>query len=72
MSTLLVLGILITLAGVAVLFYMAIKAKAISKLHDEDEKRAKISRLIILNFAGIGISTLGLVMVILNFTLFKT
>ena len=64
-TALLYIGIAITLLGVGVLIYMGLKARNTQNLPNE-QKSVQLQKLIVLNFIGIGVSTIGLVMIVLS------
>lgn len=64
----LIFGIVLAIIGIALLGYMAIRAKAVQKL-PENERQAAFQTLVVLNFAGIGLGVMGIMMVIVSFLL---
>lgn len=63
-------GAFVTLVGIATLLYVAIKAGAARNLGlDDDAMRARIQGLLPFNLAGLFISAIGLMMVVVGITL---
>ena len=61
----LIFGITLVLVGVATLFHLAWRARAVKNL-DETHAKKIYTQLIIQNFAGLGLAILGFIMIILS------
>lgn len=67
MSWLILPGTILTLLGLAALGYCIVTAYKISKSGAEpDAARTKLQKLVAVNFAGVALSALGLMMVVIG------
>ena len=65
MEALIWAGALISLLGLAGLVYCILRALKIRKMPgDDDAKRAELQRVVLINMAALGVSALGLMMVV--------
>lgn len=61
-------GIILAILGILILIFMGIRARRVSQL-PENEQQAAFQGLVLLNFAGIGLGVLGIMLVIVSFLL---
>jgi hypothetical protein len=67
MQALIWIGALVSLAGIAGLVYCVLKAlKARRAGLDDDAMRAELQRVVVINMAALGVSALGLMLVVLG------
>ena len=70
MTSLIVAGSLLTLAGLGVLLFTIRKAAQIRRSKSDDEaNRAALKRLVATNFAGLALSAFGLIVVVVGLLL---
>lgn len=69
MTWLLYLGVAITLAGLVGVILVGVRSAKLRHEADERTAKAKLQGLVALNFASLGLSVLGLMMVVMGLLL---
>ncbi|WP_151720443.1 hypothetical protein [Gemmobacter serpentinus] len=70
MDWLVVIGAIVSLAGIAGLIWCVLMAlNARKSAHDEDEMRVRLQRVVLLNMSALGVSALGLMIVVTGIVL---